>query len=113
MTLLPALAGGVVAVLFAQFPMESFAEQSDLGHWIQHGVLFWGGVAVGAAGYGLWRRGQRGLWWWRPRRGPRPRHPRFQSLPWAWLGWPWCSWFRLPGLRGRPTWWLALVPRRL
>ncbi len=61
MKLLLALAGGVVAVLFAQFPMESFAEQSDLGHWIQHGVLFWGGVAVGAAGYGLWRRGQRGL----------------------------------------------------
>ena len=61
MKLLLALAVAVAVVLFAQFPMESFAEQSDLGHWIQHGLLFWGGVAVGAAGYGLWRRGQRRL----------------------------------------------------
>jgi hypothetical protein len=59
MKLLVVLAVGVAVVLFAQFPMESFAEQGDLGHWIQHGLLFWGGVAVGAACYGLWRRGQR------------------------------------------------------
>lgn len=59
MKLLLALALGMVAALFAQFLMESFAEQGDLAHWIQHGLLFWGGVAVGAAGYGLWRRGQR------------------------------------------------------
>jgi hypothetical protein len=59
MKLLTAFAIGVVVVLLAQFPMESFADQSDLGHWIQHGMLFWGGVTVGAAAYGLWRRGQR------------------------------------------------------
>jgi hypothetical protein len=59
MKLVVAVTVGVAVVLFAQFPMESFAEQSDLGHWIQHGLLFWGGVAVGVAVYGLWRRGQR------------------------------------------------------
>lgn len=58
MNLLIVLATGVVVVLLAQFPMESFADQSDLGHWIQHGLLFWGGVTVGASLYGLWRRGQ-------------------------------------------------------
>ncbi len=59
MKLLLGLAVGVAAALLAQFAMESFADRSDLGHWIQHGLLFWAGVAVGAACYGLWRRGQR------------------------------------------------------
>jgi hypothetical protein len=58
MKLLIVLVIGVFVVLFAQFPMEVFADQSDLAHWTQHGLLFWGGVTVGAAAYGLWRRGQ-------------------------------------------------------
>jgi hypothetical protein len=56
-----ALGVGVIVVLLAQFPMETVAEQSDLVHWIQHGLIFWGGVVVGAATYAIWRRGQRRL----------------------------------------------------
>ncbi len=49
----------VVIALLAQFPLEGWAEQNDLVHWIQHGLLFWSGVAAGVAALTLYRRGQR------------------------------------------------------
>ena len=44
-----ALAAGVLVVLVAQFALDSFADASQVGHWIQHGLLFAGGVVVGCA----------------------------------------------------------------
>jgi hypothetical protein len=38
---------GVAIALIAQFPLQAWTEQSDLNHWIQHGLLFWSGIAVG------------------------------------------------------------------
>jgi hypothetical protein len=38
---------GVAIALIAQFPLQGWTEQSDLNHWIQHGLLFWSGIAVG------------------------------------------------------------------
>lgn len=46
-------------VLLAQFPMETLADESQLAHWTQHGLLFWGGVGTGIAGFGLYQAGQR------------------------------------------------------
>lgn len=43
------LAAGLLVVLIAQFALDSFADSTQLGHWIQHGLLFAGGVAVGGA----------------------------------------------------------------
>jgi hypothetical protein len=50
---------GVILVILGQFFLDSLADQSDAWHWIQHGVLFLGGVAIGAAGTRLWASGQR------------------------------------------------------
>ena len=43
------LAAGLLVVLVAQFALDSFADSTQLGHWIQHGLLFAGGVAVGVS----------------------------------------------------------------
>lgn len=48
----------VVAALVAQFLLEPLADRNDLWHWIQHGILFWSGIAAGIAGTFLYRRGQ-------------------------------------------------------
>lgn len=40
---------GVTIALLAQFPLDGWSGQSDLNHWIQHGLLFWSGIAVGCA----------------------------------------------------------------
>lgn len=53
------LLAAVAATLVAQFAMDSLADQSDIWHWAQHAVLFWSGVAAGAALLLLYRRGQR------------------------------------------------------
>ncbi|HZV48672.1 MAG TPA: hypothetical protein VFD49_02755 [Candidatus Dormibacteraeota bacterium] len=41
------LVAGALAALGAQFALEGWAEASEIGHWIQHGVIFWSGVLVG------------------------------------------------------------------
>ncbi|HXM54366.1 MAG TPA: hypothetical protein VOB72_03180 [Candidatus Dormibacteraeota bacterium] len=50
---------GVVLVLLGQFFLDSLADSSDTWHWIQHGVLFVGGLCVGVGGVRLWASGQR------------------------------------------------------
>jgi hypothetical protein len=50
---------GVVLALSAQFALDGWAEQSDLNHWVQHGLLFWSGVAVGCAVIQLYLAGRR------------------------------------------------------
>jgi hypothetical protein len=50
---------GVVLVLLGQFVLDSLADSSDAWHWIQHGVLFAGGIGVGVGGARLWASGQR------------------------------------------------------
>jgi len=39
----------VTTALLAQFALDGWSGQSDLNHWIQHGLLFWSGIAVGCA----------------------------------------------------------------
>ena len=58
-----ALLAGVVLVLAAQFPLEPLADQNDLIHWVQHGLLFWAGITVGISVTLLYRRGQRKAAW--------------------------------------------------
>lgn len=43
------LCGGAALALFSQFFLDGWASVSQLGDWIQHGVIFWGGVGMGAA----------------------------------------------------------------
>lgn len=50
---------GIVLVILGQFFLDTLADQSDTWHWIQHGVLFVGGISIGAAGALLWASGQR------------------------------------------------------
>ena len=57
------LIAGVVVALLAQFPLEPFADQNDLVHWIQHGLLFWAGITVGVSLTLLYRQGQRKAGW--------------------------------------------------
>lgn len=57
------LIAGVAVALLAQFPLEPFADQNDLVHWIQHGLLFWAGITVGISVTLLYRRGQRKAAW--------------------------------------------------
>jgi len=49
----------LAVALVAQFPLETWADQNDLVHWIQHGLLFWAGIGVGAGLLTLYQRGQR------------------------------------------------------
>lgn len=48
----------VIAIL-AQFPLETWADQNDVVHWIQHGLLFWAGIGIGVGLLALYQRGQR------------------------------------------------------
>ena len=57
------LLAGVAVALLAQFPLEPFADQSDLLHWVQHGLLFWSGIALGVSITLLYREGQRKAAW--------------------------------------------------
>jgi hypothetical protein len=54
-----ALAVGIVLVLVAQFLLDSFADSSTIGHWMQHAALFLGGGLVGAAILRLYQLGGR------------------------------------------------------
>lgn len=38
-----------MATLVAQFGIDSIADASQLGHWMQHGLLFVGGISVGTS----------------------------------------------------------------
>ncbi len=49
---------GVILVIIAQFFLDKLADSSDTWHWIQHGVLFVGGLIAGAGGALLYVRGQ-------------------------------------------------------
>lgn len=49
---------GVILVVLGQFFLDKLADSSDTWHWIQHGVLFIGGITIGAAGALLYVRGQ-------------------------------------------------------
>ena len=50
---------GVILVILGQFFLDSLADSSDTWHYIQHGVLFVGGLCIGAAVALLYVRGQR------------------------------------------------------
>ena len=50
---------GLLATLIAQFVLDSLADRGDLYHQLQHGLLFGGRVAVGAACLSLYRVGRR------------------------------------------------------
>ena len=63
MKALIALSAGVAVALLAQFPLEPLADQSDLVHWVQHGLIFWAGITVGVSITVLYRRGQRKAAW--------------------------------------------------
>jgi hypothetical protein len=43
------LAAGAAVALIAQFLLDDWASVSQLGDWIQHGAIFWGGVGMGVA----------------------------------------------------------------
>jgi uncharacterized membrane protein (DUF441 family) len=58
-----ALLAGIAVALIAQFPLEPVADQNDLVHWVQHGLMFWSGIAVGISVTVLYRRGQRKAAW--------------------------------------------------
>ncbi len=49
------LGGGLLVTLTAQFGIDSFADSSQLGHWLQHGLLFAGGFTVGTSLVQLYR----------------------------------------------------------
>ncbi len=49
----------IAVALLAQFLLETWADQNDVAHWIQHGLLFWAGIGVGAGLLALYQRGQR------------------------------------------------------
>lgn len=49
---------GIVLVIIAQFFLDKLADTSDTWHWVQHGVLFIGGLVAGAGGALLYVRGQ-------------------------------------------------------
>lgn len=48
-----------VVALVAQFGLDGWASQSELGDWVQHGLLFWAGIGAGGAVVMLYRSGQR------------------------------------------------------
>jgi hypothetical protein len=49
---------GVILVTIGQFFLDKLADTSDTWHYIQHGVLFVGGLAAGAGIALLYVRGQ-------------------------------------------------------
>ena len=40
---------GIALVIVGQFFLDVLSDTSDTWHWIQHGVMFAGGLAVGVA----------------------------------------------------------------
>ena len=50
---------GIALVLIGQFILDTLADTSDTWHWIQHGVIFAGGLAVGGAATLLYIAGRR------------------------------------------------------
>lgn len=52
------LAGAAIA-LVAEFVLAGWAERNDLAHAIQHGLIFWSGVMIGAGALLMYRQGQR------------------------------------------------------
>ena len=50
---------GIALVMIGQFVLDRPADTSDAWHWIQHGVLFAGGLAVGGALTLLYLSGRR------------------------------------------------------
>lgn len=46
---LAVLVAGASLALASQFVLDSWASISLLGDWVQHGLIFWGGVAVGTS----------------------------------------------------------------
>jgi hypothetical protein len=53
-----ALVAGIALVLIGQFVLDKPADTSDVWHWLQHGVLFAGGLAVGVAATRLYFAGR-------------------------------------------------------
>jgi hypothetical protein len=53
------LAAGIALALVAQYLLDSFADSSTMGHWIQHASLFWAGIMVGAGLLRLYQLGSR------------------------------------------------------
>jgi hypothetical protein len=53
-----ALVVGLVVVIVGQFFLDSLADTGEAWHWIQHGMLFAGGLAVGFGVTTLYARGQ-------------------------------------------------------
>ena len=47
-----------VVALIAQFALDGWASQSELGDWVQHGLLFWAGIGAGGAVVTLYRSGR-------------------------------------------------------
>jgi hypothetical protein len=43
------LLGGAALALYSEFLLDDWASVSQLGDWIQHGVIFWGAVGFGAS----------------------------------------------------------------
>jgi len=59
---IPWLAGllaGLVATVVAQFFIDSLADGSDVWHWVQHGLLFAGGLLVGISLLQIYRAATR------------------------------------------------------
>jgi multisubunit Na+/H+ antiporter MnhB subunit len=54
-----AIVVGVILVVLGQFVLDHLADTSDTWHFIQHGVLFVGGLGVGGGVVALFRSGQR------------------------------------------------------
>ncbi len=54
-----ALIAGVAIVLVAQFVLDTWADGNETVHWLQHGLLFWGGVMTGASALRLFQLGSR------------------------------------------------------
>lgn len=50
---------GIVLVVLGQFVLDGLADSNDTWHFVQHGVLFVAGAAIGASGALLWASGQR------------------------------------------------------
>jgi hypothetical protein len=53
------LAGGIALALVAQYLLDSFADSSTMGHWIQHAMLFLAGGLVGSGLLRLYQLGSR------------------------------------------------------
>ena len=56
---LVALLVGIAVTLIAQFPLDGWADTSETAHWVQHGLLFFGGLTAGAGLFALYLRGRR------------------------------------------------------